>query len=169
MQNSILCVSACSLCLLVLAIAQPFAQTVAPASGKAMCSALTPADFNRAGVAISRLRDANLDDNRSAYCMYDGEAGKSELDIFYPAGDTVAEGQNAQRAAQSAIGGRFEPVRVAGADEAVTNAASPKRTDSASIVVRKGTTVFNISVPPGPKAQQQLVALSEIVLRRLKQ
>src|SRR5579871_1113125 len=118
-------------------------QTIAPASGKAMCSALTPADFTRAGVPVSRLREANLDDNKSAYCIYDGKTGKIELDIFYPSGDTAAEAQNAARAAQGAIGGKFVPVRVTGADEASTNASSPQGTDAASIVVRKGTTVFN--------------------------
>lgn len=134
-----------------------------------MCSALAPADFNKAGVQVSRLGDANLDDNRSVYCIYAGEAGKSELDLFYPAGDTPAEAQNALRAAQGSIGGRFESVRVAGADEATTNAASPKGKDGPSIVVRKGTTVFNLSIPQSAKAREQLVALSEIILGRLKQ
>jgi len=143
-------------------------QTIAPASGKAMCSVLTADDFTKNGVPVSRLREANLDDNKSAYCIYDAKTGKVELDIFYPAGETPAEGQNAQRAAQSAIGGKFEPVRVAGADEASTNAASPKGTDSASIVVRKGTTVFNISIPQGAQARQQLVTLSETAISRLK-
>ena len=169
MENLILRVSTNSVCVLVFVATQCFAQSVAPASGKAMCSALTPADFNKTGVQVSRLHNANLDDNRSVYCIYDGDAGKSELDLFYPAGDTPAEAQNALKAAQGSIGGRFEPVRVAGADEATTNAASPKGKDAPSIVVRKGTTAFNISIPHGPKAQDQLVALSEIVLQRLKQ
>lgn len=144
-------------------------QTIAPASGKALCSALIPADFTQAGVPVSRLRAAHLDDNKSAYCIYDGDTAKIELDIFYPAGDTPAEGQNAVRAAQSAIGGKFEPLRVVGADEASTNASSRKGTDSASIVVRKGTTVFNISIPNSAQARQQLVRLSETVISRLKQ
>ena len=134
-----------------------------------MCSALTPADLNRTGIQVSRLHNANLDDTRSVYGIYDGEAGKSELDLFYPAGDTAAEAQNALKAAQGAIGGRFESVRVAGADEATTNAASPKGKDAPGIVVRTGTTVFNISIPHGPQAQEQLVALSEIILKRLQQ
>jgi hypothetical protein len=155
------------LLLIVAAMPSP-GQTIAPASGKAMCSALTPADFNKNGVPVSRLSGANLDDNRSAYCMYDSKAGKIEFDIFYPAGDTPAEAQNAERAAQAAVGGRFEPIQVAGADEATTNARSPKDND-ATIVVRKGTTVFNISIPLGGQDRQQLAALSEIVVSRLKQ
>lgn len=133
-----------------------------------MCSALAPADFNKAGVPVSRLRDVNLDDNHSVYCIYDGAGVKSELDIFYPAGDTAAEAENAVRAAQGAIGGRFEAVRVAGADEATTNAAAPKGSD-AVIVVRKGAAVFNLSVPCNSKAQQELIDLSEIIVKRLKQ
>lgn len=134
-----------------------------------MCSALTAADFTKAGVPVSRLREANLDDNKSAYCIYDGKAAKIELDIFYPAGDTAAEGQNAARAAQGAIGGKFESVHVTGADEASTNASSPEGTGAASIVVRKGTTVFNISIPASAQAREQLVKLSEIVVSRLQQ
>jgi hypothetical protein len=103
--------------LVVLTVAQSSGQTISPATGKAMCSALTPADFTKAGVPVSRLREANLDDNRSAYCIYDGTAEKIEFDIFYPAGDTPAVAQNAERAAQAAIGGKFESVHVAGADQ----------------------------------------------------
>jgi hypothetical protein len=155
--------------LIILTAMQSPVQTIAPASGKSMCSALTPADFTKAGVPVSRLREANLDDDRSAYCIYDGgKAAKIEFDIFYPAGDTPAEAQNAEKAAQAAIGGSFESVHVAGADEATTNAGAAKVTE-ASIVVRKGTTVFNISIPRGPQARQQLVALSEVVVSRLKQ
>ena len=117
---------------------------------------------------VSQLHLANLDDNRSAYCIYDSKAGRVELDIFYPAGDTPAEAQNAQRAAQNAIGGKFEPVSVAGADEATTNTGSAQGTDSASIVVRKGTTVFNVGIPHAAQARQQLVTLSETVVSRLK-
>lgn len=143
-------------------------QTIAPASGKAMCSALTPDDFVKTGVPVLRLQQANLDDAKSAYCIYDGKAGKVEMDIYYPAGDTPIEAQNATRAAQAAIGGQFEPVRVEGADAASSNAASQGATDS-SIVVQKGTTVFNISIPKAADAQQQLVKLSEIVISRLTQ
>lgn len=143
-------------------------QTIAPGSGKEMCSALTPADFTKAGVQVSRLSSANLDDNRSAYCIYDSKAGKVEFDIFYPAGDTPADAQNAERAAQGAIGGKFEPVKVSGADDAITNVGSLKGTDSAGIIVRKGTTMFNIGIPQSAQARQQLVTLSEIVVRRLQ-
>lgn len=135
-------------------------QKIAPASGKAMCGALTAEDFTKAGVPVRQLREANLDDAKSAYCIYDGEGGKVEMDIYFPAGDTPGEAENAVRAAESAIGGRFEAVRVGGADEASSDAASSSGAD-ASIVVRRATTVFNISIPRTAGAQQQLTKLSE--------
>lgn len=153
--------------LTLLAAAHSFAQSIAPASGKELCSALTPQDFTKVGVPVSRLRQANLDDAKSAYCIYDSAAGRVEFDIYFPAGDTVAEAQDTEKAAQHAIGDKFDLVPVAGADEASCNAASPEINES-SIVVRKGTTVFNISIPHGGQAQP-LEALSQIVLSRLKQ
>jgi len=150
------------------AVSHSSAQAIAPSSGKAMCSALTAADFTKVGVPVSRLREANLDDQKSAYCIYDSTAGKVEFDIYFPAGDTPAEAQNAVRAAQAAIGGHFVPFAVAGADEVSSNAASPNGPDS-SIVVRKGTTVFNIGIPQSPQALPQLVQLTLFVVSRLKQ
>jgi hypothetical protein len=158
----------CSAVLSLLLVVQCSGQTIEPASGKEMCSALTPSDFTKVGVQVSRLSSANLDDNRSAYCIYDSKDGKVEFDIFYPAGDTPADAQNAERAAQGAIGGRFEPVKVPGTDDAVTNTGSPQGADSAAIIVRKGTTMFNIGIPHSPQARQQLVGLSETVVGRLK-
>ncbi|HEV2470071.1 MAG TPA: hypothetical protein VGS78_12825 [Candidatus Sulfotelmatobacter sp.] len=154
--------------LTVLLVAQSVGQTIEPGSGKEMCSALTPSDFTKVGVQVSRLSSANLDDDRSAYCIYDSKAGKVEFDIFYPAGDTPADAQNAERAAQGAIGGKFEPVKVPGSDDAVTNTGSPQGGDSAAIIVRKGTTMFNIGIPHSAQARQQLVTLSETVVSRLK-
>lgn len=154
--------------LAVFVVVECSGQSIEPASGKEMCSALTPSDFTKAGVPVSRLRLANLDDNRSAYCIYESKAGKVEFDIFYPAGDTPAEAENAERVARGAIGGKFEAVKVSGADDAITNAGSPQGMDSAGIIVRKGTTMFNIGIPHSPQARQQLVALSETVVSRLK-
>jgi hypothetical protein len=110
---------------LVVAIQAP-GQTIAPASGKAMCSALTPDDFIKAGVPVSQLREANLDDEKIVYCVYDSKAGEVELDMYYPAGDTPGEAQNSMRAVQGAIGGKFEAVQVAGSEEASTNARPRK-------------------------------------------
>lgn len=142
---------------------------VPPSSGKAMCSALTPADFAKAGVPVTRLKEANLDGTDSAYCVYESKAGKVEFDIFYPAGANANEIKATERTMLSEIGGKFVPAAVPGADEAKTNVAAPKNADSASIGVRKGKAVFDINIPQGPKALRQLLTLSEVVLSRLKQ
>jgi hypothetical protein len=143
------------------------AQKIAPSSGKTMCSALTPADFTKVGVDVSRLGSANADSKENVYCTYEGKAKKVEFDIFYPAGETVDEAKNAERASMGDIGGKFGPVRLAGADEAHSNAAHPNA-GSASIVVRKGTAVFDINIPEGAKAEQQLEELARTVLNRMK-
>lgn len=143
------------------------AQKIAPSSGKALCSALTPADFTKAGVEVSALGSANVDSKEDVYCTYAGQAKKVEFDIFYPAGKSVDEARNAQRASMGDIGGKFAQVQVAGADEAHSNAAHPNQ-GSASIVVLKGTAVFDINIPEGAKAEQQLEELARIVLSRMK-
>jgi hypothetical protein len=147
------------------------AQTVAPSSGKDMCSALTPADFTKAGVPVTALRDANVDDSSDAYCIYQSAAGNLEFDIFFPAGDTPDAAKGAVRAAKASIGGKFEAVSVTGADSAEVTAAAgpaPGKPASACIVVRKGKAVFNIGVPQGEKARQELIDLAQVVLSRLK-
>jgi len=73
------------------AAAQAGAHSVAPSTGKAMCSALTPADFTKAGVPVQSLSQANLDGNDGAYCVYQSKAGKVEFDIFFLAGKTPQE------------------------------------------------------------------------------
>jgi hypothetical protein len=142
---------------------------VASSSGKTLCSALTPADFAKAGVPVTRLKEANLDGTDSAYCVYESKAGKVEFDIFYPAGANVDEVKATERTMLNEIGGKFISAVVAGADEAKTNVAAPKDAGSASIAVRKGMAVFDINIPQGAKALRQLLVLSEIVLSRLKQ
>jgi len=164
-RNSVIAIS---LLLAVLSVERVSGQTIAPASGKAMCSALTPADFTEVGVPASQLCLANLDDSRSAYCIYDNKEGKVEFDIFYPAGETPSDAQNAVRAAQGAIGGKFEPVKVSGADDANTNAGSSRSANSDSILVRTGTTVFNIGIPHSSQGSQRLITLSGMVISRAK-
>ena len=145
-----------------------FAKTVIPSSGKGMCSGLTPEDFTKVGVPVSALKEANLDGPESAYCMYVSKAGKVEFDIFFPAGATPDDAKGTERTVLAEIGGKFEALHIAGADDAQINAAAPKDKDSASIAVRKGTAVFDINIPQNANARRQLAALAEIVLSRLK-
>jgi hypothetical protein len=65
-------------------------------------------------------------------------------------------------------GGRYEPVKLAGADSAQISSAMPDLPHSAGIVVRKGRAVFDIVIPKGPKARDQLMALAGQVLSRIK-
>ncbi len=145
-----------------------FAKTVIPSSGKGMCSGVTPEDFTKVGIPVSALKEANLDGPASAYCVYVSNAGKVEFDIFFPAGETPDDAKGTMRAVLAEVGGKFEPVQIAGADEAQTNAAAPKDKYSASVAVRKGTAVFDINIPQNANARQQLVMLAETVLSRLK-
>lgn len=139
---------------------------VAPSSGKALCSALTAADFTKAGVPVSGLRQANLDGANGAYCVYESKAGNAEFDIFFPAGANPREVTATEQTVLGEVGGKYESVRIAGADDAQI-AITTDRT--ASIVVRKGKAVFDINIPKTAGARQQLITLAQIVLGRLKQ
>jgi hypothetical protein len=143
--------------------AQTGANSIKPSSGKAMCSALTPADFTKAGVPVSAA-SPGADDNNDAYCQYASKAGKVEFDIFFPAGANAQEISNTERATLGDAGGKYEPIRLEGADRAQISL-----TGDAIIVVRKGKVVFDIGIPKTANSRQQLLALAQIVLVRLKQ
>lgn len=113
--------SACCVLLTVTMHGQSTTGAIAPSSGKQLCSALTPEDFTKAGVPVSALHDANVDDSASAYCVYDSKAGKVELfdiDIFYPAGDTPEAAKGTERTVLAEVGGKFESIKLPGADSA---------------------------------------------------
>jgi hypothetical protein len=141
---------------------------IKPSSGKAMCSALTPADFTKAGVPVSALSQANTDGNDGAYCVYKSAAGKVEFDIFYPAGGNANEVMGTEKTVLGEGAGKYQAVKLAGADTAQISLAMPDLPNSAGIVVRKGKAVFNIVVPKGAKAQEQLLTLARMVLARIK-
>lgn len=144
--------------------AQPSANSIKPSSGKALCSALTPADFVKAGVPVSALYPPHVDNDSGAYCVYASKAGKVEFDIFFPAGANSQEVSDTERATVGDAGGKYEPVRLEGADRAQISL-----TADAIIVVRKGKAVFDIGIPKTSNSRQQLLTLAEIVLVRLKQ
>jgi hypothetical protein len=142
--------------------------SIRPASGKAMCSALTPSDFSKAGIPVSALGQANTDGNEGAYCVYKSSAGKVEFDIFYPAGASPAEVSGTEKTVLNEAGGKLEPIRIAGADSAHIALSLSGQPASASIVVRKGRAVFDILIPKGAKSRRQLTALAGVVLGRIK-
>lgn len=147
-----------------LAGAQPGTNSIKPSSGKALCSALTPGDFAKVGVPVSSLNPPNVDGDSGAYCVYASKAGKVEFDIFFPAGANSQEVSNTERATVGDAGGKYEPVRLEGADRAQISL-----TADAIIVVRKGKAVFDIGIPKTSNSRQQLLALAQVVLVRLKQ
>ena len=137
--------------------------TIKPSSGKALCSALTPEDFTKAGVAVSALRQANLDGSDGAYCVYESKAGNVEFDIFFPAGGSAAEVKATETTVLSEVGLTLQPVPLPGADAAHISLPTAK---TASIVVRAGRAVFDINIPSSPNSRQQLLALARVVLSR---
>src|SRR5215813_14095300 len=97
---------------------------IAPKSGPALC-ALTPADFQAAGVSGASKPTANVEDGgASAYCVYAGKSsatGGIELDVFHPAG---ADGREAKATFDTAVGeatSAMKPFKIAGTDEALWN------------------------------------------------
>jgi hypothetical protein len=164
--TSFFAASAFALAAFSLAEGQSNAQTVAASSGKALCSALTPADFTRAGVPVSGLSQANLDGTSGAYCVYASKAGSVEFDIFFPAGATPVEISATEKTVLGEMGYKSESVQITGTDNAQIVLAAGQ---AASIVVRKGKAVFAVNIPKSASARQQLIALAQIVLSRLKQ
>jgi hypothetical protein len=150
---------------------EPIAK-IAPSSGKALCSALAPADFAKADVPVSSFVSANLypADGSGAYCTYKGDGGNNvEFDVFYPAGNTPEEVRATEKTMLSdGSGGKSQPIVIPGADSAQINLAIPGSPTSASITVRKSATVFAIYIPANRKAQEQLVSLAHTVLTRLQ-
>lgn len=146
----------------------PMIAQVAPSSGKALCSALTPADFTKAGVPVTALQNANLDGQDGAYCVYQSKAGKVEFDIFYPAGATAKEVNATETTVLGEGGGKYQTVQLSGADAAHFSPSLAGQPNLAGIVIRKGRAVFDIVIPRGSNAQQQLFELAKIVIGRLK-
>lgn len=144
---------------------------VAPASGTAMCSALRPADFVKAGVPVTAAAqspsNSSSDDPSSAYCGYMARSGSAEFDIFYPAGDTLDAAKQTERTILAEQGGKWVKADVPEADSAEINLAVPGKEPSAGIAVRRGKAVFAINIPPNGQVREQLLQLAHTVLLRL--
>jgi hypothetical protein len=147
-----------------------FVAAIAPKSGPALC-ALTPADFQAAGVTGAAKPKANVQDaGAGAYCVYAGKSGATggiELDVFYPAGANATEVQATYVTAIGEGGDPLKPIKLDGADEARwAPAAVSGGPPFATIAVRRGQLVFLLSFPSGKNAQAQLTKLAAIVLKR---
>jgi hypothetical protein len=144
---------------------------VPPHSGAAMC-VLTPAEFHGVGASAASKPSANVEDGgASVYCVYAGKSaatGGIELDVFNPAGASVADARETLRNAIAEGTGGLQPLLVAGADEAQWSAATRSGGPAfATIAVRRGTLVFVLGIPTSANAQAQLTQLAAIVLQRL--
>ena len=142
-----------------------------PASaGAAMC-ALTPADFHGVGVSAAAKPTANVQDGgASVYCVYAGKSsatGGIELDVFNPAGASVADAKETMRFAIGEGTAGLKPIALAGADEAQWSAATTSGGPAfAALAVRRGTLVFVLGIPANANAQAQLMQLAAMVLQR---
>jgi hypothetical protein len=159
--------------LIVVALAAPaYADKTVPAkSGAAMC-VLSADDFKAAGVGRAAKPKANVSDEASVYCVYDGKSsatGGVELDVFFPAGAPDAEVKEAEKSALGESGGgSLADVKLAGADSARwTGNAKSGGPEFALISVRRGKLLFLLGVPKHKDAQTQLTKLATLVLARL--
>jgi hypothetical protein len=142
---------------------------IPPKAGAAMC-ALTPADFQNAGISNATKPTTNVQDGgASVYCVYAGKSaatGGIELDVFYPAGSSIAEAKATYKTAADE-GPPLKPLSIAGADEAHWSATGVSGGPPfASVVVRRSTLVFTLGIPAGNNSQSQITKLAAVVLQR---
>lgn len=144
---------------------------VGPKSGAAMC-VLTAADFAALGIEVLPKPAPNVSDaGASVYCAYSknsGAFGGVELDVFNPAGATVADAREALKIATSESHPAPTAIAIAGADEAVwsPNAASGG-VSFGLLALRRGMLVVVLSIPANKDAKTQLTRLAALVLERL--
>lgn len=141
---------------------------VALGTGPKMCEALTPADFTAVGLRPDATpRPPNSDDKTNAYCGYTTAFpvdGGLELDIF----DGEADPREVVKTILAESGKRT-PASLPGVDDAIfTESRGNAGATVASIVVRHRRLVFTIAVPSGAKAREQLAALAQRVLTRVR-
>ena len=168
---AILFVSGCLIAIASPAPGQQAARKGPRLSGEALC-VLGPNDFAEAGVKTAAKPSANVQDNgASAYCVYAGKSaatGGIELDVFSPAGSTLADAKETFKTAIGEASAAMTPIRIEGADEAVwSGRAVSGGPPFATITVRRGDLVFSLGIPASKDAQAQLTSLSGLVLKRL--
>lgn len=155
---------------IVLVLALGAEATVTLGTGAKMCAALVAADFKAVGLNPDPVapRPPNSTEPAGAYCTYTKAFpinGGLEFDIFDGESDPV--GVVKTMLSESGPG---RPAGLAGVDESVLNLSGEgeKGLKTATLVVRHRRLVFGITIPASAKAQQQLFALAEVVLGRVK-
>jgi hypothetical protein len=154
---------------LVLAMALGADPTVTLGSGPKMCAALKTEDFSAVGLSPDPVpRPPNSTEATGAYCVYTKafpSAGGLEFDIF----DGESDPAGVVKTMLGEGGGKTTPAGLAGVDEGLlTVLPGDKGHTMASLTVRHRRLVFGITIPQGPKAKEQLLALAQLVLARVK-
>lgn len=126
-----------------------------------MCALLTGADLRAVGLAPELdPPTANVQDGgQSAWCDY---SDAIEFDIFV-SDDPVAVQKTIFAEADNET---TEPAGLTGADASFIGPPATSGGPS-NIVVRKGKMVFELSIPPGAQARDQLLSVARTVLKRL--
>jgi hypothetical protein len=143
--------------------------TVMLGTGPKMCAALTAADFKAVGLSPDAAppRPPNSDAPTSAYCTYTKTfpvAGGLEFDIFD--GEKDSPGVVKTIVAE---GGKARPAGLAGVDESLlSESPGEKGGTMTTLVARHRRLVFAITIPSSPRANEQLAALAQLVLSRVK-
>jgi hypothetical protein len=155
---------------MLLPLAILLAAVIAPKSGGAMC-ALTPADFQAAGIPNAAKPQVNVQDGgASASCVYAGKSaatGGIELDVFNPAGPSLAAVKQTFETAIGESGAKRRAIRLPGVDEARWDPESVSGGPPfATLAARRGSLVFVLGIPAGKNAEAQLTKLAELVLGR---
>jgi hypothetical protein len=155
---------------LVLAMALGAEPTVTLGSGAKMCAALKAEDFKAVGLDPDPTppRPPNSTEPTGAYCTYTKAfpiAGGLEFDIF----DGESDPAGVVKTMVGEGGGKQTPAGMAGVDESLlSQVPGDKGHTMASLVVRHRRLVFGITIPQSPKAKEQLLALADLVLSRVK-
>jgi hypothetical protein len=146
-----------------IAVGSGAGERVTSGTGIRMCAALTAADLIAVGLKPENEQPNAVPGdppNEGAYCLFSkasASQGGIEFDIFYPADHSIYETVVNEGSTRQG-----KPSRLPGVDESYLD--EPGSTPS--ITVRRGTLVFSISVPGGPRAHDQLIKLAATVLHR---
>lgn len=137
------------------------------AAGDDLCKLLGPADFAAVGVAGTGTPSENNQDNSNVYCVFSGKSaatGGVEFDAFLA--DTSADAQ----ATFSEIAAPMVDLQGLGKAAFPSADGAMLRTDIpdgyAGIAIWMGKLAFDIGIPMGDQAKDQLIALAKLVLER---
>lgn len=133
--------------------------------GESLCGLLGPGDFAAVGLPAAGVPTLSGDGSTEAYCVYAGTSsatGGLEFDAFTSADAAGSVDVYTTVLGESAAG---VPVpELAGVDAA--DLSLDAGGTFASIAVRAGRLVFDIGLPRGSGARDQMLALSRLVLER---